>query len=119
MKEAADARLHGRPRQRPPSRPGSRFETRATFPSHRPSPRSETPVDAGHGGRARRGISQITPHDFDAQSVEKIGAAIRANQCPDVLAPGLQSFNQMTSQEARRPGDQSAAVAKGRAAFSM
>jgi hypothetical protein len=62
-------------------------------------------ISANRGRGARRGISQIASHNFDAQSIEKIRAAIRANQGPDVIAPRQESFNQMTSQQARSPGN--------------
>jgi hypothetical protein len=55
-------------------------------------------IDSSGGRRARHGIGQITAHDLDAQTVEKIGSALRANQSSDVATLGSQALGHVTAQ---------------------
>ena len=63
----------------------------------------EDELHAGEGRGAGRRIGQIAAHDFDAQRVQEVGPAPRANQCPDMIAQGGETFGQMTSQQTRSP----------------
>ena len=102
-----------------PSRRGSRFETRPTFPNRRPSPRSGRLIDAGDRAAHSRGIGQIAAHDFDAQSVQEIGPAPRANQGPNLIARSSETLSQMAPEQTCGPGDQNAAAARGRPLVSV
>ena len=74
--------------------------------------------DAGHGRLACRSIRQVAAYDFDAERVQKIGAAIGTNQGANPFALGNQPLGQMTPQEARGPGDQSLVTVRYRWSFT-
>ena len=56
------------------------------------------PCDTGDGRLARRRISEVAAHDFDAERFQKLGPAIRPNQGSDPVALRYQPLGQMTSQ---------------------
>ncbi len=115
MKKAAGTRAHGSPGQRFGCVQAARLKFVPRTPIANLRRTVENDFHAGQGTRARRGIGQITAHDFNPERIKKIRPAPRANKCPDMIARGDQPFRQMAAEQTRRPGNQNAAPARRRA----
>ena len=105
MNKPADAGPHGRPRQRVGCVQATGLKLAPSAPVTDSCCAVNTQIGASRRRGARRGLSQIAAHNFHAQCVKEVRTALRADQSPHVVALRPQSFNQMTAQEARGPGD--------------